>query len=161
MKLIQVIEQINQKQIILVSGKIASGKGYFISKKYPKYNVIVVSDIVKQLVGSSNRSKLTNTQSLDKQISDSLISKIKPLDKVVVDGIRQLSIIKAIVNKFGEQSVNLIWLDVPNSILKQRFDNRDDAKDDLTFNQALKKDEQLGLNQVEQYIRANGIVINN
>jgi predicted kinase len=143
------------KEIILVCGNICSGKGHFCSTQYPDYVRIGVSDVVRSLTKFTSRSQLSTTKDYDKAIAKRIIEMIGPHDKVIVDGIRQLSIIKALEAHFGSAIKDIIWLDVPEDLLRQRFANRKSGKDDMTFDRAIQTDKELGIGDVEQYIRAN------
>lgn len=152
-------EILNSKQIVLVCGNLASGKGHYAATYFPNYNIISVSSIVKSLTKFKTRSELSTTKSLDHQIADELINTIEPLDKVVIDGIRQLSILKRLQEHFGSDIKDIIWLDVPEQTLKQRFEKRNSGKDDMSFDEALQSDKELGIGDVEDYIRKNHRVI--
>jgi dephospho-CoA kinase len=145
-----------KKQIVIVCGKICSGKGHFCANQFPGYYQVTVSDVVKQLAKTQVRSELSDTKSLDMAIADVLIEEINKHDKVVVDGIRQRSIIERLVQAFGSQIQDIIWLDVPEETLRQRFEQRGASKDDLKFDVALQRDNELGLSDVEQYIKQHG-----
>jgi hypothetical protein len=57
---------------------------------------LVVSDIVKQIIKSNNRVDLQKTQHLDTEITNQIINKLS--NKTIINGIRQLSILKNIVS---------------------------------------------------------------
>jgi predicted kinase len=147
------------RQIILVSGNLCSGKGHFCQSQYPEYTPISVSDIVKSLAQTDTRSELTKTKSLDALIADKLIDEISKHSKVIVDGIRQVSIIKTLQQHFGSQIKDMIWLDVPTDTLRQRFEQRKRSQDDLSFDAALAADNELGVGEVEHYLKSSGKVI--
>lgn len=149
------------KKIVLVSGNLCSGKGHFCKNAYPDYEHIVVSDIVRSLMQSSDRSKLQDSKHLDERIAAILSDLIYPHEKVVVDGIRQVSIIDALKQRWGDKIEDIIWLDVPTDVLRSRFDNRASAKDNISFDDAMARDEQLGIRDVENYIRTNHRVVSN
>lgn len=148
-----------KKQIILVCGKICSGKGYYCKNTYPDYRQITVSDVVRSIAKTNIRSELGQTKNLDQLIADAIIEEINKHDKVIVDGIRQISIMKRLQQEFGNQIVDIIWLDVPEETLRTRFNTRNAAKDDMDFDKAIASDNELGLSDVEQYVRSSGKVI--
>ena len=157
---LQELNQPGPSKIILLSGKLCSGKGYCSANLYSDFKHIVVSGIVKRLSKATSRSELTKTQHLDDQIASALISEIQKYDEVVVDGIRQLSIVKQLIERFGD-IVELVWVEVPKAELKQRFEQRKDKKDDTSFEQALEFDSKLGLDEVERFMKKHGTVIRN
>ncbi len=149
----KLLEVATNREIILVSGNLCSGKGHYCQTKYPDFKHIVVSNIVKSLINSSERSKLANTKYLDMMIIRILIEQINAFNKVIVDGIRQQSIIHALELHYGQQIKKVIWLDVPEDVRRQRFDKRGNVKDDIAFDQAMQMDRGLGIDDVERYIR--------
>lgn len=155
----KLLEVLTPKQIILVCGNLCSGKGHYCKTKYPDYHAISVSGIVKSLTQSSERSELTKTAYLDKRILECLGDQIQPFDKVIIDGIRQMTIIKGLEQKYGDQIKDIVWLEVPIDTLKTRFENRAAKKDDLPFEKALQADRDLGVSDVETYIKAKHTVV--
>jgi predicted kinase len=149
----------SEKQIVLVCGNIASGKGHYARQYFPGYKVISVSDVVKSITKFKTRSALGTTKDLDQLIADRLIEEIEPYEKVVVDGIRQISIMKRLQAHFLSAIKDIIWLDTPTETSKSRFETRQAGKDDMSFEQALQSDKELGIGDVEDYIRKNHRVI--
>jgi predicted kinase len=149
-----------KRQIVIVCGKLCSGKGHFCSTAFPNYHHISVSSVVKGLAKTAVRSELGQTSHLDQQIADELIKEIKKYPNVIVDGIRQKSIIERLQQEFGRQIVDTIWLEVPEDTLRARFNKRVDAKDDLGFERALASDAALGLTDVEQLVKRTGRIVN-
>jgi len=154
-------EVASQKQIALVCGNLASGKGHYAQTYFPGAEVIGVSSVVKELTNFKTRSELSTTASLDTVIAKTLIEKIEDSSnpKIVVDGIRQLSILKALQHHFGTQIKDIIWLDVDEKDRRERFSKRDSGKDDMSFDKSVQTDKALGIDQVEDYIRKNHRVI--
>jgi hypothetical protein len=159
----KLMELANNKEIILVSGNLCSGKGHYCSTAYPEYSQIGVSSIVRALAKMNTRSELSTTKDFDTRIAQRLIQFIEKdsYNKIIVDGIRQLSIMQALQNHFGDQIKDIIWLDVPDDVAKERFANRAAAKDDQTYDDARAGDRNLGIEDVESYIRANHKVVPN
>lgn len=148
-----------KKEIVIVCGNISSGKGHYVAQYYRGYTHISVSSIVKELSQFNKRSQLGTTAHLADMIVGRLKEAIGPHKKVVVDGIRQISILEQLVDFYGKDIKDIIWLDVPEETLRARFEKRGSAKDDLSFDKALQSDRQLGINNVEDYIRKAGRVI--
>ena len=153
----------SQKSIVLVSGNICSGKGTFCAKQFPGYHIIGVSSVVKELSGFNKRSELGTTANLDSKIVARLIEEVTKSseDKIVIEGIRQLSIMEKLEEYFGDQIKDVIWLDVPHEVLRSRFEKRNAGKDDMDFSKAMQSDQNLGIDDVESYIRTHHRVIKN
>ena len=98
------MEQSLKHRVTLVFGRICSGKG---SYRKDADKRIVVSDIVKHIISSNNRDALQNSLHLDSQIGTTLINAIyiasmANRDHVVVDGIRQVSIVDRVLNAYPD-----------------------------------------------------------
>jgi dephospho-CoA kinase len=154
---------IKTSQIVLLFGKICSGKSTYADALcyVTKAKRITVSDIVKRVSGKVSRSELQNTAHMDLSICEELASEIKKYDKVVVDGIRQYSIVVGLAAEFGLENLDLIWLEVPDEIRRYRFTDRAIAKDDISFEEADARDEKLGLLELQDKLKDSYIVINN
>jgi len=150
------------KPIILVFGRLCSGKGtYCLSKKYQNYTHITTSDIVKKVSGKHTRGDLQKTADFDVQIADEMITFIKKNKSSIIDGIRQKSIVDKIISTFGNDQIDLIWLDVPSDIRKARFTSRSRDNDDQGFEKAEAGDSALGLDDLEAHYRSMSNIINN
>lgn len=161
MKLINLFEQA-EREIIIVSGNLCSGKNYFCANNFPHHKQITVSDVVRSLTNQSKRSELSNTAAFDQQIASTIISMIENdsrHDKFIIDGIRQVSIIHALSQHFGNQIKQIIWLDTPDHVARERFSSRQSEKDNQSYDDARLGDRKLGIEDVESFIRANHTVI--
>lgn len=148
------------KQVILVCGPICSGKTTWCNENINKDedSYIKVSDIVKLLTNATNRAELQDTANLDKQIADHLIRTIRnclhETDKVFVDGVRQISIVKRIVGEYPQ--AELVWLEVSYQERERRFSLRAHTRDSgVSFEQVNVKDYELGLLEVENHYNNN------
>ena len=123
--------------IILVFGRICSGKGSFMNG-----HRIVVSDIVRSLVRSNARDQLQNTMDMDMAISDGILNELQTTltsidsgvlkrEPIVVDGIRQSSIVQKIVEQYPD--CDLVWLQVPTQKRRSRYESRKHEKDVESF----------------------------
>ncbi len=144
--------------IVCVSGEIGSGKSTFIEKVFPDRSVISVSNIVRKFTNSESRRQLSSTGHLHLKIAFELCleiaRKIDCDEKVVIDGIRQIEILKAIENSFC--SISTIWLEVPSSIRKERIQKRSAIKDNsLSFETLERLDRRLKLHLLKEYIYNN------
>ena len=140
--------------IIFVAGTICSGKTYEAAKLADELNfdLIEISSIVRQILETNKRDKLQGHPELSTQIIDRILEIRRTTKKqgVVVSGPRQVEIVKA----FPE--AELIWMNTPIKVCFERFQSRADSKDgDFTedaFADYLRKDDELGLQEVKQYM---------
>ena len=154
---------INTKKIVLLFGKICSGKSTYADALcyVTKAKRITVSDIVKRVSGKSSRSELQNTAHLDQDICHELCQEINKYEKVVIDGIRQYTIAMGLAAEFGLENLDLIWLEVPDVTRRYRYYDRAISKDDITFEDADARDEKLGLLELQDKLKDSYIIINN
>ncbi|MFY0656155.1 MAG: AAA family ATPase [Neptunomonas phycophila] len=141
-------------------GRLCSGKGTF-CQKYIKqgYTHITTSDIVRAVSGKSTRSELTKTGDLDTKIAEEMIGVIESQKPIVIDGIRQTSIVESVLQHFGEENVEMIWLEVPANVRRERFTNRAAAKDDQSFDDAEQSDSKLGIDDLETSIKSRTKIV--
>jgi predicted kinase len=154
---------INTNRIVLLFGKICSGKSTYADALcyVTKAKRITVSDIVKRVSGKVSRSELQNTAHMDQDICHELCQEINKYDKVVIDGIRQYSIVLGLAAEYGLDNLDLIWLEVPDDVRRYRFYDRAISKDDITFEEADARDEKLGLLELQDKLKDSYIKINN
>jgi hypothetical protein len=118
-------------KITLLFGRICSGK----STMYPDAKRIVVSNIVKGILETTDRDKLQDSMHLDLEIARSICMNLyhyaEQYPHVVVDGIRQSTIVDFILAEFPD--VEMIWLEVPVEERKRRYESRKDKKDVQPF----------------------------
>ena len=154
---------IKTEKVVLLFGKICSGKSTYADALcyITKAKRITVSDIVKRVSGKVSRSELQNTAHMDQDICHELCHEINKYDKVVIDGIRQYSIVLGLAAEFGLENLDLIWLEVPDDVRKYRFYDISISKDDITFEDADARDEKLGLLELQDKLKDSYIIINN
>ena len=154
---------INTNRIVLLFGKICSGKSTYADALcyVTKAKRITVSDIVKRVSGKVSRSELQMTAHMDQDICHELCQEINKYDKVVIDGIRQYSIVLGLAAEYGLDNLDLIWLEVPDDVRRYRFYDRAISKDDITFEEADARDEKLGLLELQDKLKDSYIKINN
>jgi predicted kinase len=154
------LNEITNQQIILVCGHLCSGKGHFCQANYPNFTRIEVSNVVRSVSKATDRLELSKTAQFDTAIIQRLYTLIDQHDKVIVDGIRQPSILHALEKHYGDRIIDIIWLDVPEDTRRKRYEDRASEKDKRqTFDQAIKGDIDLGINDIENYIRTKHKVI--
>ena len=145
-------------KVLFLFGEICSGKSTLdLGQQTIK---ITVSNVVKRLMQSEDREVLQNSKHLDKVIADEIIEEIDNMQNfldilpqyVVVDGIRQHSILAQIEQWIATTNPNIqveyMWLEVDRDERKRRFEARKDPKDTLTFEEAEKRDNTLGLSEL-------------
>lgn len=154
---------INTNRIVLLFGKICSGKSTYANalSYITKAERITVSDIVKRVSGKASRSELQDTAHMDQDICHELCQEINKYNKVVIDGIRQYTIVMGLVAEYGIENLDLIWLETPDDVRKHRFYDRSLSKDDITFEDADTRDEKLGLLELQDKLKDSYIIINN
>lgn len=142
-------------RIVFLFGEICSGKS---TLDFGESSMrITVSNIVKRLMQSEDREVLQKTKHLDNIIADEIIEEIDriygyvdPLPHtIVIDGIRQYSIVEQVQQYLPDNAqVEYKWLEVDSVERKRRFEARKDPKDTLTFEEAEKRDNELGLSNL-------------
>ena len=142
-------------KIVFLFGEICSGKStYDFGEQSMR---ITVSNIVKRLMQSEDREVLQKTKHLDNIIADEIIEEIDnifgyvdPLPQtIIIDGIRQYSIVEQVQQYLPDNAqVEYKWLEVDSAERKRRFEARKDPKDTLTFEEAEKRDNELGLSEL-------------
>lgn len=145
---------------IFICGSIASGKSTFAKNiaKQLNYEFIEVSDIVRRITKEATRDKINNLPDLDETIIDELKAFVKKhKDRVVVCGVRQVTILEAFEKGKLELFPIYYWLDIPRNVRLERYLNRKDAKDGSctlhSFNKASALDIKLGIKDVETYCK--------
>lgn len=142
----------------LVFGEVCSGKTTYAEENYPKSHIIDVGEVVRRLTEKETR---IHDVSLDEKIVEYILHEIlysrRDSDTMVIVGIRQLTILKAI-EKFVESTptieIETIYLDVPQHILKRRYLARKATKDsNISFEETIDRDNRLGLREVKEYLR--------
>jgi len=150
-------------KIVFLFGEICSGKSTLdLGQQTIK---ITVSNVVKRLMQSEDREVLQNSKHLDKVIADEIIEEINNMQNfldilpqyIIVDGIRQHSILAQIEQWITGTSQNIpveyMWLEVDREERKRRFEARKDPKDTLTFEEAEKRDNELGLSDLFRILK--------
>jgi len=150
-------------KVLFLFGEICSGKSTLdLGQQTIK---ITVSNVVKRLMQSEDREVLQNSKHLDKVIADEIIEEIDNMQNfldilpqyVVVDGIRQHSILAQIEQWIATTNpsipIEYKWLEVDREERKRRFEARKDSKDTLTFEEAEKRDNELGLSDLFRILK--------
>lgn len=148
-------------KVTLVFGRICSGKGHYTKDAE---RTIVVSNIVRAIVKSASREVLQNSIHLDEQIAETIlvnidISTLDDSSSVVVDGIRQVSIVNKILEYYPH--AELVWLEVPTEERKRRYESRQDIKDVEPFEVADNKPIELECQKIFDTFKDRLTIINN
>lgn len=141
-----------EPKVIVVCGRNNSGKDTY-CKKFIEFEHISIGDIVRELTKKNER---THDAGLQQDIIEELAFKMQDkTKKYIINGIRQMSIINAIL-KITNRECLLVWLEVSEKELEKRYNERKADKDkNLTFAEIIERDNKLGLEQVEQFIKVN------
>lgn len=153
-------------EVILVFGRICSGKSSFQSMSYR----IIVSNIVRDLMKSNDREKLQNSMHLDERIAEEIIGVLdatstcieKGIIKrrpIIVDGIRQSTIVDKVLEWYPDAV--LVWLDVTEKKRKQRYELRNDEMDTESFEVADNKPIELECQKIFSIFKNRLEIINN
>jgi len=146
-------------KLTLLFGRICSGKSNYYKDSYR----IVVSNIVRGIAKSSNRAELQNTMHLDEEIAKGIISAIDySIDEhphVVVDGIRQPSIVEKVLQHYP--NAELVWLEVSVEERKRRYENRKDRRDVESFEVADNKEIELSCQEIFSIFKERIKIVNN
>lgn len=146
-------------KVLFLFGEICSGKStYDPGTTYHRYTV---SSVVKAIMQTQDRALLQDSKHLTEHIANTICEDISHYHNFVfvdeqttpqyfvIDGIRQHEILNTIEQFLQRNypSINLEykWLEVDREERKRRFEARNDIKDTLSFEEAEKRDNELGL----------------
>lgn len=150
-------------EVKIITGPALSGKTYYATKRAkPEDKIIDIGTIVRQL--SKTLSRVFDA-SLDEAICNEVFVRLDDIYSsnkeavVYIVGPRQLTVIQKIehyVKQILEEQLSIVFLQVPLSVLKQRFELRGEVKDqNITFKELVEKETELGLNEILKYIALN------
>jgi len=146
-------------KLTLLFGRICSGKSSLYKDSYR----IIVSNLVRGIINSASREDLQNTMHLDNKIAEAVIRTIDyVIDEhphVVVDGIRQATIVEKVLQHYPD--AELVWLEVPVEERKRRYEARKDAKDVEAFEIADNKPIELECQNIFSIFKEQLRIINN
>lgn len=156
-------------EVTFVVGKICSGKDTY-ARNFPSTSPkIDIGDIVRELTLTKER---THNKDLDTAIIETVKKRLQVIAeeewraglkakwRVIITGVRQVSILDQLTCfiKFEiKWPVEYVYLDVPDHILEFRYLERQEGKDSkLTFQEAVERDNALGLGEVIDYVLKSG-----
>ena len=154
-------------KVLFLFGEICSGKST--NEPEGKSVRITVSNVVRKLMQSEDREVLQKSRHMDTMIANEIAndlwnydtfifeSKDTTPDYLIIDGIRQGTIL-TVLESYIERShpywgIEYKWLDVDREERKRRFDARKDPKDTLSFDEAEKRDNELGLSNLFRMLK--------
>jgi hypothetical protein len=154
-------------KVLFLFGEICSGKTTY--EPEGKSIRITVSNVVKKLMQSEDREVLQKSRHMDTMIANELAndlwhydtfifeSKDTTPDYLIIDGIRQGTIL-TVLESYIERShprwgIEYKWLEVDREERRRRFDARKDPKDTLSFDEAEKRDNELGLSNLFRILK--------
>jgi hypothetical protein len=154
-------------KVLFLFGEICSGKSTY--EPEGKSTRLTVSNVVKKLMQSEDREVLQKTRHMDTMIANEIAndlwhydtfvfeSKDTTPDYLIIDGIRQGTIL-TVLESYIERShpywgIEYKWLDVDREERKRRFDARKDPKDTISFDEAEKRDNELGLSNLFRMLK--------
>jgi len=154
-------------KVLFLFGEICSGKSTY--EPEGKSARITVSNVVKKLMQSEDREVLQKSRHMDTMIANEIAndlwhydtfvfeSKDTTPDYLIIDGIRQGTIL-TVLESYIQRShpywgIEYKWLDVDREERKRRFDARKDPKDTISFDEAEKRDNELGLSNLFRMLK--------
>lgn len=141
-------------EVVMIFGKVCSGKSTYMCEHYKGALTIDVGSIVRELtksIGRTHNALLAND--IIKVLNEKLMNaSVTGIETVVIAGVRQVRILEAvrdfIISKVRVK-FKIIHLDVPEFVLRKRFFQRANAKDsELTFDQVIHRDNELGYSAI-------------
>ncbi len=154
-------------KVLFLFGEICSGKSTY--EPEGKSVRLTVSNVVKKLMQSEDREVLQKTRHMDTMIANEIAndlwhydtfvfeSKDTTPDYLIIDGIRQgtiLTVLESYIQRSHPYwSIEYKWLDVDREERKRRFDARKDPKDTISFDEAEKRDNELGLSNLFRMLK--------
>lgn len=157
-------QQLKQNNITLLFGRICSGKSSYRSDELvPR---VVVSTLVRSVIAdfAATRDQLQDTMHLDNLIADHIIKMVDIYEAsygrgAIVDGIRQVSIVEKVLEKYPD--AELVWLSVDDFERKRRYESRKDIKDVESFEVADTKPIELECQKIYETYKDRLVIVNN
>lgn len=159
-------QKLSQKtSVTLLFGRICSGKSSFKPNAYKVGVSQLVRAVISDYAPTATREQLQDTMHLDTKIAESILmvtdyaTQLYKHPEVVIDGIRQVSIVEMILEKYP--NAELIWLEVPTEERKRRYESRQDIKDVESFEIADNKPIELECQEIYSTFKDKIKIINN
>lgn len=154
-------------KVLFLFGEICSGKStYDPGAEYHRYTV---SSVVKRIMQTEDRALLQDSKHLTEHIANTICENIfyyqnyvfvdeqSTPQYFVIDGIRQYEILSTIedylTRTYPSLTLEYKWLEVDREERKRRFEARKDVKDTLSFEEAEKRDNELGLSNLFRILK--------
>ena len=156
---------LKRSKVTLLFGRICSGKTSYKPNAYK----VIVSRLVKAIIAehapTATRDQLQDTMHLDDKIAESVLmvtdyaANLYKYSEVVIDGIRQISIVEKILEHYPD--AELVWLEVPVEERKRRYESREDVRDVELFEVADNKPIELECQKIFGVFRERLTIVNN
>ncbi len=160
------VQKSSQKtKVTLLFGRICSGKSSYKPNAYKVGVSQLVRAVIADYAPTATREQLQDTMHLDKKIAESILmvtdyaTQLYKHPEVVIDGIRQVSIVEMILVKYPDAT--LVWLEVPTEERKRRYESRGDAKDVEPFEVADTKPIEIECQRIYSIFKDKIKIINN
>jgi len=142
-------------EIIILCGKICSGKDWVAQNRFSDFKQIATHDAVVDIIKSEKRSEMQDTIDLDSKIASWLINRINFLvfgghEKFIITGIRQVSIIETLLKPFPDATLK--WVEADTDVRKKRYESNRGRNEDISFEKADEQDIILGISDVKSFI---------
>ena len=154
-----------KSKVILLFGRICSGKSSYKPNAYKVEVSRLVRAVIADYAPTATREQLQDTMHLDTKIAESILmvtdyaTELYKRPEVVIDGIRQVSIVKMVLEKYPD--AELIWLSVDDFERKRRYESRKDIKDVEPFEVADTKPIELECQKIYETYKDRLIIVNN
>lgn len=159
------MEKETKTKVTLLFGRICSGKSSFKPSAYK----VGVSQLVRAVIADyapiATREQLQDTMHLDTKIAESILivtdyaTQLYKRPEVVIDGIRQVSIVEMILKHYPD--AELVWLSVDDFERKRRYETRKDIKDVEPFEVADTKPIELECQKIYETYKDRLVIVNN
>ena len=122
-------------EIIILCGKICSGKDWVAQNRFPDFKQIATHDAVSDIIKSEKRSEMQDTVDLDGEIASWLINRINFIfrfgghEKFIITGIRQVSIIETLLKSFPDAMLK--WVEADTDVRKKRYESNRGRDEDI------------------------------
>jgi predicted kinase len=142
-------------KVVAIYGIICSGKTTFMQQHNAGVRLkIDIGDIVRDITQTDKRIQRADLDvHIISNLTQTLLSLSEGYGTVLIAGIRQLSIVTALESV---ANVYNVLLDVPLEVSMSRYENRmNKPTDGLSWSEAISRDNEIGLQEVINYIRNN------
>lgn len=135
----------------IVCGRICSGKSTTCNQliqNFSSHQIVSVGNLVREMTKTIER---TYDQHLDIDLSKILEEKIYTNRNLIIDGIRQKSILQKMIDvcEMYDLTYQLLWIETSKEERKKRYEERADIKDKCSFVEYEQLEDRLGIEEVK------------